>query len=104
MQETKTTLTTEAISPSGSDLARNLSRRLRFLRAKNGITQAELSSRMSTDRAYVSRIENAKILPNLFTLARLASCLGVDPAELVRGEAERPANRSQNPDRATVPR
>ena len=58
---------------------------------------------MGTARTYLSRIENAKILPRYLTLARLAACLGVQPAELVGGEAGHPGDGSRNPNRETVP-
>ncbi len=103
MQEAKTILTIEAISPSASELARHLGRRLRYLRAQHGITQIELSSRAQMGRAYLSRLENGRILPRYFTLARLAACLGVHPTELMRGETRRPGDRSRNPGSANVP-
>ena len=103
MQETKTILTTKAISPSASELARHLGRRLRYLRAQHGVTQAELSCRAKTGRAYLSRLERGKILPRYLTLARLAACLGVDPAELMRGETGGPIDGSRDPGSANVP-
>jgi transcriptional regulator with XRE-family HTH domain len=103
MQETKTILTTETISPSASELARHLGRRLRYLRAQHVVTQIELSSRAQMGRSYLSKLENGRILPRYFTLARLAACLGVHPAELMREEARRPGDGSRHPDSANVP-
>jgi transcriptional regulator with XRE-family HTH domain len=103
MQETKTIITAEAISPSASELAKHLGRRLRYLRAQHGVTQIELSSRAQMGRSYLSKLERGKILPRYLTLARLAACLGVHPAELMRGEGKRPGDGSQNPDSTNVP-
>lgn len=84
MKEAKNTLS-GGFAPSASDVARNLGRRLRYLRAQSGMTQAELASRAATGRAYLSKLERGKILPRYLTLVRLAACLGVHPAELVLG-------------------
>ena len=96
MKTEQTILGSEGVTPSASQLAKNLGRRLRYLRAQTGVTQAELSTRAATGRAYLSKLERGKILPRYFTLARLAASLGVQPAELVRGDAvtssERPGN------------
>jgi transcriptional regulator with XRE-family HTH domain len=54
-------------------------------------------------RSYLSRLENGRILPRYFTLARLAACLGVHPMELIRGEAGRSGDESRNPGSANVP-
>jgi transcriptional regulator with XRE-family HTH domain len=103
MQETKTILTAEATTPSASELARHLGRRLRYLRAQHGVTQSELSSKAKMGRSYLSRLENGRILPRYFTLARLAACLGVHPMELMRGEARLSGDESRNPGSANVP-
>ena len=95
MKTETTTLSSEVVTPSTSQLAKNLGRRLRYLRAQTGVTQAELSSRAATGRAYLSKLERGKILPRYFTLARLAACLGVQPAELVLGDAQQPDGRSK---------
>jgi transcriptional regulator with XRE-family HTH domain len=77
--------------------------RLRYLRAQNAITQAELSRRAAVGRAYLSKFECGKILPRYLTLARLAACLGVEPGELVRGEASRQGDASRDSKAANVP-
>jgi transcriptional regulator with XRE-family HTH domain len=103
MQETKISLCAEVIAPSASELAKKLGRRLRYLRARNGVTQAELSKKAATGRAYLSKLERGKILPRYLTLARLAASLGVHPAELLGGEAGHPIDGSRNPNSANVP-
>jgi transcriptional regulator with XRE-family HTH domain len=77
-----------------SELARSLGRRLRYLRAQKGVTQAELSGRAATGRAHLSKLERGRILPRYSTLARLAACLGVDVGELVRVQAGSPGDSS----------
>jgi transcriptional regulator with XRE-family HTH domain len=71
-----------------SRLARDLGRKLRYLRAMRGWTQVELSRRVPISRAYLSKIERGSGgLPRYITLVRLAGSLGVSPAELVHTEA-----------------
>jgi len=66
-----------------NQLARNLGRRLRYLRAQTGLTQSELGRKASMDRAYISRLERGRILPRYSALVRLASSLGVSVAVIV---------------------
>lgn len=85
MPTNKRRIETTPTPPTNAELARHLGRRLRYLRAQLGITQAELAQRAATDRGHLSRTEAGKSLPHFATLARLASPLGVGLAELVRG-------------------
>ena len=41
---------------STSELARNLGRKLRYLRAQSGFTQGELSTRAAMGRGYLSKL------------------------------------------------
>lgn len=41
-----------------------------------GLTQAELAERMDTSQSYVARLENAKVMPTLKTLLRIAEATG----------------------------
>jgi transcriptional regulator with XRE-family HTH domain len=69
-----------------SQLARHLGRRLRFLRAQLSISQEELAIRAGgMDRAHISRLESARSVPNVATLARISAALGVGLSDLVRG-------------------
>jgi len=83
---------------STSELARKLGRKLRYLRAQSGLTQAELSTRTAMGRGYLSKIENGKILPRYLALVRLATGLGVSPSELVRIEVRSDGNSSNEPE------
>ncbi len=103
MPREKTTLRPEVIAPSRADLARHLGRRLRYLRAQKGVTQAELAGRAATGRAYLSKLECGKILPRYLTLARLATFLGVHPVDLVRGESGRPGDPLRDSSAGNVP-
>jgi transcriptional regulator with XRE-family HTH domain len=81
-----------------SELARALGRKLRYLRAQSGFTQAELSTRAAMGRAYLSKLERGKLLPRYLTLVRLAACLGVTPGELVHIEAGPDCNGTNEPE------
>jgi transcriptional regulator with XRE-family HTH domain len=87
MQKESTPLRRQDDGPSASELARNLGRRLRYLRAMRGWTQVEFSSKIPMSRAYLGKLERGNGgLPRYITLVRLAASLGVAPAELVRIE------------------
>lgn len=58
-------------------------KRLRTLRA---LTQAELAQKAGLTPATVVRIERNQAEPHMSTIRKLAESLGVDPAELVKGE------------------
>jgi transcriptional regulator with XRE-family HTH domain len=92
MQRKNTPIHSQETELLASELARNLGRKLRYLRAMRGWTQIELSRRATMSRAYVGRLERGNVLPRYITLVRLAACLGVTPAELVRTEARADCN------------
>jgi transcriptional regulator with XRE-family HTH domain len=78
-----------------STLARNLGRKLRYLRAKRSWTQVELSRRVPISRAYLAKLERGNGgLPRYITLVRLADSLGVSLSELVSTEARADCKRS----------
>lgn len=58
---------------------------LRRVRAEAGLTQETLSERSGVDLASVGRIERGTRDPGIRTVARLASGLGCQPEDLVRG-------------------
>lgn len=45
-------------------------------RIERGLTQAEIAKRMNTKQSVISRVENAKTVPSLSFLKRLAQVLG----------------------------
>jgi transcriptional regulator with XRE-family HTH domain len=63
----------------------NLAASIRAMRLRNGLSQRQLALRMAVPRTYVSKIENEKATPTLFSLERLARALEVTVPELLRG-------------------
>jgi transcriptional regulator with XRE-family HTH domain len=63
----------------------NLAASIRSVRLRNGLSQRQLAARMSVPRTYVSKIENEKATPTLFSLERLATALGVSVPDLLSG-------------------
>lgn len=53
-------------------------------RAKAGMTQAELASRVGLDEATISALEQGQYRPASHELSRVAEALGVDELELLR--------------------
>ena len=69
-----------AVAPPELDVAGAV----RQLRRERGLSQRQLAGRMQVPRTYISKIENAKAMPTLSSLERLASALEADIAELVQ--------------------
>ena len=63
-----------------------IGRRLRALRERSLLTQAELAEAASMSRDQVSRIERDEVDPRFSTIRKLAKALGVDPQELTEQE------------------
>ena len=61
-----------------------LAKRLKQLRAKNGLTQRQLAQRAGVTLAYIGRLETGHYDPQLSTLRKLAKALKVTVAELVQ--------------------
>lgn len=53
-----------------------IARALIQARLKKGLTQAEIAKRMKTKQSVISRVENARTIPSLSFLKRLAKVLG----------------------------
>ena len=58
--------------------------RLKELRERNLLTQAELGGAAGVSRDQVSRIERDEVDPRFSTIRKLARALNVDPSELTR--------------------
>ena len=58
---------------SGKKLGENL----RNWRLKKKMSQGDLATALSVDRAYISNIENGRMNPTLSTLEKIASALGI---------------------------
>lgn len=59
-------------------------RNLRLLRQAKGLSQEELAHRADVDRTYVSSLERSVYSPSIEVLDRLATVLGVEPADLLK--------------------
>jgi transcriptional regulator with XRE-family HTH domain len=68
-----------------SEAARLLGDRLRTLRLKAACSQEEIANLAGMNVSNYGKIERGLGNPEFHTLVRLASVLGVDAAELVRG-------------------
>jgi transcriptional regulator with XRE-family HTH domain len=67
-----------------------IGRRLRELREQRHLTQQDMAGRAGVPRTYISRIENARLLPGPLMLGRIAGALDVSILALL------PANRNGN--------
>jgi transcriptional regulator with XRE-family HTH domain len=78
------------------DLRQSFATNLRQLRHAKGISQEDLAYRAGVNRAYMSKLEKEASYPGLEIIAKLATALEVEPAELLRvppGMPERPRCR-----------
>ena len=69
---------------------------IRELRAKNGLTQAELAEKLFISDKTVSKWENAKGYPDITLLEPIAKVFGISIAELMSGKAVSNVNVSSN--------
>lgn len=67
-------------------------------RARAGITQTELASRMGTHQSVIARWETGKAQPTLETVVRAVQAAGLELAVTISGETPQPDRRS-----ATIP-
>lgn len=65
------------------EAVRHFATRLRELRRGRGMSQVELAEKAHITPSYVTRLENGSTAPNLDTLSRLATALGVALTELL---------------------
>ena len=68
------------IMSSGKKLGENL----RKWRLKKDMSQGDLATTLSVDRAYISNIENGRMNPTLSTLEKIANALGISSSELLK--------------------
>jgi transcriptional regulator with XRE-family HTH domain len=64
--------------------------RLRSLRERAGLSQAQLAEKVGTDQTHVSRWERNVAAPDLATVRQLAAALGVYAVELLIGSRPKP--------------
>lgn len=67
---------------------------VRDLRRIRNLSQRQLAARMGVPRTYISKIENAKAMPTLSSLDRLARALQVDISALLRDAPKRHQNEA----------
>ena len=66
------------------DLVQLLGQNVRAHRKAKGLSQEQLALDAGMKRAYLSDLERGTRNPSIRALERLATALGVEPAELVR--------------------
>lgn len=79
-------------------LAAHFGHRIRQLREANGWSQDRLADFAGLHRTHVSLIENAKREVQLDTVAKLATALGLDPADLFRRALPKPRSEREKLD------
>lgn len=65
---------------SGEKLGENL-KRLRLIKE---MSQGDLATALSVDRAYISNIESGRMNPTLATLEKIAGALSISTSELLK--------------------
>lgn len=86
-----------AVQPAGADeMAASegenglqVARSVREIRRARNLSQRQLAARMGVPRTYISKIENAKAMPTLSSLDRLAHALDVNVCALLRDARSR---------------
>jgi transcriptional regulator with XRE-family HTH domain len=66
------------------DLRQAFASNLRRLRHAKGISQEDLAHQAGVNRTYMSKLEKGASYPGLEIIAKLATVLEVEPAELLR--------------------
>jgi transcriptional regulator with XRE-family HTH domain len=62
-----------------------LGRRIRFIREKRGLSQAQLADTAEIGRAHLSQIENGAVAARIDTLHAIALAFEMDISELLAG-------------------
>jgi transcriptional regulator with XRE-family HTH domain len=62
----------------------NYGAKIKELRDKAGMTQAELSEKSGISQEHISRIENGKYSPNVKTADKIAGALGVTLMDILK--------------------
>ena len=63
---------------------RNIGKKIRELRDRNGLTQQELADRTELTKGYISQLERGQVAPSVVTLLDLIECLGTTAADFFR--------------------
>ena len=75
-----------------------IGRRLRELREQQNLTQQEMAGRAGVPRTYISRIENARLLPGPVMLHRIADALAVEILDLLPENRKNGCSNGNNHD------
>jgi transcriptional regulator with XRE-family HTH domain len=67
----------------------HVARAVRDIRKARNLSQRQLAGRMQVPRTYISKIENAKAMPTLSSLERLATALEINICELLQDARSR---------------
>ena len=67
---------------------RDIGRRIKNLRNRNGLTQQELADRTELTKGFISQLERGQVSASVVTLMDLIECLGTTPAEFFKDEEE----------------
>ncbi len=63
---------------------REIGRKVKDLRNRNGLTQQELADRTELTKGFISQLERGQVSPSVVTLMDLIECLGSTPAEFFK--------------------
>ena len=66
------------------DLNKDIGRRIKDLRQRNGLTQQELADRAELTKGFISQLEQGQVTPSLITLLDLIECLGTTPSDFFK--------------------
>ena len=75
--------------PAVEEKGLQVARAVRDTRRGRGLSQRQLAGRMQVPRTYISKIENAKAMPTLSSLERLAHALEVNVCDLLHDARSR---------------
>lgn len=67
-----------------NELAKNFGIRIKYFRLLRGMTQEDLSEKISMSTRYVSDIENGRVNITLKTLNKIAESLSIEEWELLK--------------------
>ena len=75
--------------PANQQSGLQVAKTVRDIRRSKALSQRQLANRMQVPRTYISKIENAKAMPTLSSLSRLATALEVDICALLQDTRSR---------------
>jgi XRE family transcriptional regulator, master regulator for biofilm formation len=62
--------------------------KIREIRERKGLSLREVAKRLGIGHAYLSRVENDKVSPNVETLAKIAEALGCEISDFFENKIE----------------